>query len=399
MKLKMLALIIFFTISALLHGSDKKNILVLCSNGGFCHNAAAQTLKNLMGETYNLKIIYPIDEMHFFGVKSGEGWYNTMLQNDWIEPVKFASRYVAPKVFRLQKNKLEALIHKHIDDIHADLVISVIPFVNYSASEAARKADVPFLLVTMDDDLQMWVHGLQNVQHAEFKMTVGAHLDTNRDVLKKRKVPDGAIEMIGFPIRTDFISEKNRDAIREEYGIPKDKPVALVIAGGAGGKKALSYAREIGETQYGLHLIVCAGKNKKLAQDLRKIKLHPSNTMTVMEFTTRIADLMAVSDLLITKPGSGTFHEAMLMRLPILADATSTVLSWEKTNIDLIKQYGIGDSVDNFKELEYLLREFLFDTEKQKEVKDSYKKIPENRFNESIISLVSSMCGDHETNS
>lgn len=400
MKVKTLALIFFFTLSNFLRAAEcKRNILILCSNGGFCHNAAAQTLTHLLGDSYNLDVVYPIDELKIMGVKSGEGIYNTMLQNDWIQPVNLVSRHVAPKVFRTHKEKLETIIQKHIEETHPDLVISLIPFVNYSASEAARKADVPFLLVTMDDDLQLWVHGLQGVQHPDFKMTVGSNLMSNRSVLKKRKVPESAIEEIGFPIRTDFITAKNKAAIREEFGIPQNKPVALVILGGAGGEKALKYARRIASEQYGVHLIVCAGKNVKLAKDLRKIPLHPTNSITVMEFTTKISDLMAISDILITKPGSGTFHEAMLMKLPILADATSTVLSWEQTNIDLIAQYGIGDSVKDFKTLEPLLRKFLFDSELHKEIKDSYRNVPENRFNDSIVSLISSMCKKHETNS
>jgi processive 1,2-diacylglycerol beta-glucosyltransferase len=390
--MRIFLMILLFFSARVNAAEEKKNLLILCCNGGFCHNAAAETLKNLLGDEYNFKVVYPIDELHIWGVKSGEQIYNTLLQNDWIQPVNIMSRHIAPKVFRTHKVKLEGIIQKHISDMNPDLVISLTPFINYAASEAARKSEIPYLLVTMDNDLQNWVHGLQGVQHPNFKVTVSSNLWATRSMLIKRNIPDSAIEPIGFPIRTDFTAKKDIASLKNEYGIPKNKPVALVMIGGAGGDKALKYAKHIASTQYGLHLIVCAGKNKQLAADLRKVHLHPSNTMTVMEFTTKISDLMAISDILITKPGSGTVHEAMLMKIPILADATTTVLSWEKANIDLISQYGIGDHIDNFDELEPLLRRFLFDSELQKEVKDSYNKIPANRFNEAVVPLIKSMC-------
>jgi UDP-N-acetylglucosamine:LPS N-acetylglucosamine transferase len=113
--------------------------------------------------------------------------------------------------------------------------------------------------------------------------------------------------------------------------------------------------------------------------------------MTVMPFTDRVPDLMAVSDLIITKPGPGTITEAMAMRLPILIDSTTPILSWEKANIDLIMNYGIGDFIEDFEEVEPLIREFLYDSELRQKMQASYKKIPPNRFNESIASLIEEM--------
>lgn len=397
-KIKLLvSIFICFFIFHLSGAEGKKNILVLCSNGGYGHKAAAQTLKDLLEEDYNLTVVFPIDEMRIWGVKSGEQIYNSMLQNDWIQSLNLITKHLAPKIFRTRKEQVELLIKKHIEKQHPDLVISLIPFINYPASEAARKKDVPFLLITTDNDLRLWVHGLQGMRHPSFKVTVGSDLWCSREMLRKRNIPDSAIETIGLPIRTDFFTTKNKESIKEEFDIPTHKPVVLVIIGGAGGDRALEYARKIGKTQYGIHLIVCAGKNKELEKELKELSLHPSNTMSVMPFTSRISDLMAVSDLLITKSGPGTITEAMAMKLPILVDATATVLSWEQANIELISHYGVGDYIEDFDELETLLRQFIFDTELQKQMKDSYRKVPENRFKESIRPLVISMIKGKKT--
>ncbi len=370
----------------------KKKILVLCSNGGNGHNAAADALKTILHERYDFSIVYPIDELEIFGVSSGESLYNLALRNGWTRSVNVVSRYVAPKIFRRYKKKLEGLIVNHIQAQKPDLVISVIPFINLSASEAARKANIPYLIVTTDNDLQTFVHGLQGVSHPNFKVVVGTHLWCSRSMLHQRNIPDHLIEVIGLPVRPDFLIKKDPKILREQYKIPQHKPIILVMIGGAGGDTAYQYAKTLGKIQMGIHLIVCAGRNVEMAEDMRKIKLNPSNTMTVLEFTDKVPELMAMADLIITKPGTLSTTESLVMRLPILMDCTNPVISWEQANIDLIKNYGVGNYIKDFDQAEALIRPYLYDSELRHQIQQAYQKMPANRFNESIAAIIDEMC-------
>ncbi|HUD02018.1 MAG TPA: hypothetical protein VMR37_06800 [Rhabdochlamydiaceae bacterium] len=378
---------------------EKKKILVLCSNGGNGHNAAAAALKTILESRYDFKVVYPIDELEIFGVKSGESIYNLALRNGWTRSVNVVSRYVAPKLFRGYKKKLEKLIADHIEEQKPNLVISVIPFINFPASEAARKAGTPFLIITTDNDLQTFVHGLQGVSHPNFRVVVGTHHWCGREMLHQRNVPDESIETIGLPVRPDFLIKKDPKALREQYKISAHKPVILIMIGGAGGDAAYGYAKTLGQIQFGIHLIVCAGRNEELADDLRKIKLNPSNTMTVLEFTDKVPELMTMADLIITKPGTLSTTESLLMRLPILMDCTNPVISWEQANIDMIKSYGVGDFIQEFDQAEMLVRNYLYDSELRHRVQQAYQKMPANRFNESIASIIDEMCTAENKNS
>lgn len=371
---------------------SKKKILILCSNGGNGHNAAASALKTILQDKYDFSIVYPINELEIFGIPSGESLYNLALRKGWTRSVNIVSRYVAPKIFRGYKKKMENLIAKHIETETPDLVISVIPFINYSASEAARKADIPYLMITTDNDLQTFVHGLQSVSHPNFKIVVGTHLLCSREKLYQRKIEDKLIEVIGLPVRPDFLIKKDPKALREKYQIPAHKPIVLIMIGGVGGDAAYQYAKTLGQIQMGIHLIACAGRNQEMAEDMRKIKLNPSNTMTVMEFTDKIPELMTMADLIITKPGTLSTTESLAMRLPILMDCTNPVISWEQANIDIIKQYGIGDYIEDIDKTEMLVREFLYDSELRHQVQQAYQKMPPNRFNESIAAIIDEMC-------
>lgn len=367
----------------------RKKILLLGSNGGGAHNAAAATIQEVLCNQYNITVVYPIDQMKIWRVDSGEQLYNFMLQNNWAGPVNWVTSYLAPTLFQARENLTEAIIQKQIDLAKPELLISLIPFINYPASEAARKSHIPFLLVTLDNDLRLWMHGCQKIQHPFFKITTASSICNSS--VAEANIPSSAIESIGLPVRSNFFTAKEKKMIRKEFNIPKSKPVVLVMMGGAGGNKVWEYIHTIGLAHIGVHMIACAGKNQELAQKLHNISLYPKNSMSVIEFTTKISDLMAVSDLVITKPGPSTINEAMIMKLPIIVDATSTVLDWEKINIDLVQKYHIGKCVETFEELVPLLQHMLRDPTYRQDVQKAYQTVPPNRFLELIEPLVFSM--------
>ncbi len=385
---------LFALVPLFLHGEDtpKKKILVLCSNGGNGHNAAVGALKTLLHENYELTVVYPIDELEIFGVPSGESLYNLALRKGWTRSVNIISKYVAPKVFRGYKKKLENLIANHIEIQKPDLVISVIPFINFSGSEAARKADVPYLIITTDNDLQTFAHGLQGVTHPNFKVVVGTHLWCSQEMLHQRNIQQNLIEVIGLPVRPDFLVKKDAKLLRQQYYVSPHKPVILIMIGGAGGDAAYQYAKTLGQIQLGVHLFACAGRNQEMADKMRKIQLNPSNSMTVMEFTDQIPELMAMADLIITKPGTLSTTESLVMQLPILMDCTSEVIDWEQANVDLIKDYGVGNYIKEFDQTEMLVRDYLYDSELRHRVQQAYQEMPANRFNESIAGIIDEMC-------
>lgn len=375
--------------------AEQKTILVLCSRGGYGHTAAANTLQKIIGDRYNLKVVHPIDQLRIWGIPSGEQFYNMMLKRGWIRSLNFLARHVAPRLFRSRKNKIEKIINSYIKAYQPDLVISLIPYINYPATEAARKQEIPYLLITTDNDLRNWAYELEHLKHPQFKVTIGSDLPTTRDALIKKKIPASCIETIGLPLRLDFISSKNPDQIREEHRIPSGKSVILVMMGGAGSKSSYDYARKVGGMDLSTHLIICTGRNEKLKKDLVKIKLHPSNSMTVLGFTDKIADLMAISDLIITKPGPGTINEAIAMQLPVLVDNVDASLFWERANTDMVIRFGIGEKIKDYGQIRNLLKGYLKDEHVRGDVEKSFASLPSNQFHVRIGEIVDSMVGLH----
>jgi UDP-N-acetylglucosamine:LPS N-acetylglucosamine transferase len=397
LKLLFLNLIFFFLFGTGISAEEnRKTLLVLSSRGGGGHTAAAHTLTKLLEREYNIHVIYPIDQLHIWGIPSGEQFYNSMLQSGWTRSMNFIVRHVAPPIFKNREQKLETIIDASIRSQKPDLVISLIPFVNYPASEAARKSHIPYLLITTDNDLRHWVLGLEKLKHPDFKVTIGSDLSTSRELLLKKNIPESAIETIGLPLRPEFIAAKDAKKIREEFAISEDKSVILIMMGGAGGAKAYNYAKAIGQMDLSAQLIVLTGKNEKMRKDLEKIVLHPSNSLLFLGFTDRVADLMAISHLIVTKPGPGTINEAIAMRLPILIDNTDKLLFWERINVDLVLKYGVGQRITHPREIEELIASYLLDETLQEKLSSSFSSIPPNNFHLKIKDIIADMVSSRQ---
>lgn len=372
----------------------RKRILILSSFGGYGHIAAASTLCKLLQEEYEIDIIYPIKELRIWGIPSGESFYNFLISNNFIRLINWIVPIIACPLFLHREQKTQRIIEKHIQEKSPDLVISLIPFINFPASEAASKMGIPFLLVSTDNDMQNWVYALEKCHpvFSNFQVTIGYDLPTTKGLLLKYGIPEKAIKVLGLPLRPEFALPQNKAALQKKYEIPLNKPVVLITMGGVGAKSSYDYAKVILQTRFNLHLIVCTGKNKRLVKKLKKIKIAQGNSLDIIPFTENIHEVFSLADLIITKPGPGSINEILALKIPMLIDHIGVPLFWEKANIDLITARNLGMCVKSFEQLPELIRRFLFDEQYREKMQHAYQNLGQNQFSLHIKSLIGELC-------
>jgi UDP-N-acetylglucosamine:LPS N-acetylglucosamine transferase len=81
--------------------------------------------------------------------------------------------------------------------------------------------------------------------------------------------------------------------------------------------------------------------------------------MDIIEETQAISDYMAVSDILVTKAGSASFCEAIHMNLPMILDAVSSTLVWERFNHKFTLMLGLGSVMKRYAELPLYLEHYI----------------------------------------
>lgn len=371
----------------------KQKILIFNCRGGYGHMAACTTLKNILSN-YDLQVIIPLEDtlgsMDFvktitFGKANCEDFYNSCLQNNWIRTANLLFWNAGPWLTRMNSDRMQRRFYKLFAKEKPDLIISVMPIINYAASQAAAQCNIPYLCITLDADLGLWLIDLEKNKYPHVTVTAGMLTPRITKQLKHKKIPTHNIKEVGFTLRPEFFQPKDTAKIKAEWGLPTDKPILMMMMGGAGSTQIIRFTERLATLDVPAHLVVCVGRNEAMIPKLKRIELNPNISMTTVGFTNKVADLMAVSDLFICKAGPNQCNEAMHSGLPILIDQTIPCLVWERATIDLVKAYGKGDIIKRMRDLNPLVKKYIT----QKAPRFKHPKLASMpRFEDSIKKLV-----------
>jgi len=115
----------------------------------------------------------------------------------------------------------------------------------------------------------------------------------------------------------------------------------LLVGGGEGMGHLFEIARAIDATCAGVQLAVVAGRNRRLQQRLERSAWRSSTYIYgLVHHTREMPRLMSAADLLITKAGPGSLHEAFLAGLPLIL--SGAVPGQEEGNVRLVVEGGAG---------------------------------------------------------
>jgi 1,2-diacylglycerol 3-beta-galactosyltransferase len=219
-----------------------------------------------------------------------------------------------------------------------DVIVSVHPLLNHAALRA--RADAGLLrvpLITVITDLGR-VHEGWLLPEAD--MTVVPAQEVYQRALE-RGVPPERLRLLGHPVHPKFedVSETKAE-IRKGLGLPSDRPIALLMAGGEGGGKLLPTTLALAKSRLPFHLVVVTGRNAALKLKLEELAPQLPTPMTVLGFRNDVPELMRASDLLVTKAGPGAIAEASIAEVPVVV--YDFVPGQERGNLDYVRTNGIG---------------------------------------------------------
>jgi len=101
--------------------------------------------------------------------------------------------------------------------------------------------------------------------------------------------------------------------------------------------------------------VVVTGRNQELRRELAaQDRKHPTR---VLGFVTNMHELMAVADLLITKPGGLTSSEALAMGKPLLI--LNPIPGQEAANSDFLLEHGAAAKVNRVEDLPFRIEHLL----------------------------------------
>lgn len=189
----------------------------------------------------------------------------------------------------------------------------------------------------------------------------------SRDELIAFGVEKDKIRVTGIPVDLKFSKIYNRTSFAERLGIDCNRFTILLVMAGFG----LGPIERIVESLYkDIQLLVVCGKNRNLYKRLIN-KGYPS--VMVFGFINNIEELMAVSDIIVTKPGGLTTSESLIMNLPMLF--FSHIYGQEIKNAKILEGYGVGISFFNPRSLKEAIIDYKNNSDKLFRIKENISKM------------------------
>ena len=344
-----------------------QKIIIFTSSGGGGHMSASNALATYLKGDYETTqicllndILKSFDPILFatLGKCGGEATYNAITPyNQW---------WLLNLIYRLGRiyflpfePSMRKRIVQYLKEANADMVISVIPIFNKVILAAAQELDIPFLLMPTDLDIRSFTYNIRYPSYKKFHLSLIFDDPAIKTQAYRKGIEDHYITYNGFPLRSEFFEEKKPIALRAAMGIDQKIPVVMVMMGSLGGKNLVQCVQHLKNLPNPMHLLVCIGKHQAIKESLEAIQLPPWLSMDIIEETNRISDYMAVSNLLVTKSGTASFCEAIHMHLPMVIDATSSTIIWERFNHKFTINNGLGTVIKNYSQLPQFISEFF----------------------------------------
>lgn len=378
-----------------------KKIVILTSGAAGGQASITDALTQTLSMDYTVtsisffyELLGPLDIAHRSNAESMYNWIALRKWNWFINKVFYN---VAMHYYRLRRNKILNLIRNYLIQQKPAAVISVIPFVNGEILQVTKELNIPFLLFSADLDPEMYLLNIKNPGN-NFYLGLPFFDEQFNSLLAQHNIGKAQLIITGYPMRPNFMPEKDSQKIRQEFAIPKNKSVILVLLGSQGTKTLPEMIQQIYQIKTPAHILICTGKAEHLAKKVRALQLPAHITSHIIGYTNRIADLMAITDLFITKSGAVSVAEALYMHVPMILDATSEVLVWEQFNHDFVQKNGVGLSVSNLDDLATEIDGLLLDKRSLALMRQNLKFLEKKPGCQNIKQLIDQITTLHQLN-
>jgi processive 1,2-diacylglycerol beta-glucosyltransferase len=155
-----------------------------------------------------------------------------------------------------------------------------------------------------------------------------------------RGVPEDLFHVTGIPIRLEITKPKPMEEMRARHQLPQSGPLITLFGGGIDSKRVKVVMSLLLRSLIPATLVVVAGRNETLMAEIADLADGPHMKLTKLERVDFVDDLVAASDLVITKAGGLIVSEVLARGTPMLI--FEPLPGQEEWNADVVSGYGAG---------------------------------------------------------
>ena len=371
----------------------RKRILVLSASVGAGHLRAAQAVELALRELDPQAHVESHDVMEFTN-----GVFRQLYAKSYLDLVNRApyvlgyfydlmDRQPSPqqKSDRLRRLVEKLNLRKFLKSLRSqpwDIVVNThfLPAEMIAHLKHNDEFTAPQFTVTTDFEThRLWVN-----QPCERYFTATAE---GAAYLARLGVPRETIEVTGIPIHPAFARPHDQAELLAKHQLSGDRPIVLQLGGGFGVGPVERIYHTLLDVDAPLEIVVVAGRNETLRAALGKIEVPSGHRAHVLGFTDVMHELMAVADLVVTKPGGLTSSEALASGAAMVI--VNPIPGQEARNSDYLLEHSAAIKVNNTATLSHKVTELLRHPERLAQLKTAARSLgrPQAAFDVAKLAL------------
>lgn len=268
-----------------------------------------------------------------------------------------------------------------------DLIISTHPFGSQMCSYLKRKGKIDAKIATIMTDFSPHDQWLVGSDFTDYFFV--AH-DKMKEYLISKNISEEKIFDTGIPISSRFLKQYNKKEILKNFNLEENKKTILFFGGGEfglGKTKTVQIFESFVKNFNDIQIIAIAGKNLKMKENFQNIvnQYNKQSSIKVLEYTNQVPELMAISDLVVSKPGGLTTSESLASNLPMII--INPIPGQEEENAEFLENKGVGIWIKKDDNSDEILRDLFSNSSKLKEMKKNTEKLAKKHSTENICKI------------
>ena len=299
-----------------------KKILIFYASYGGGHLSAARSIKEYIEENYTDVETNLVDCVKY--VNKAFEKLTTTAYNEMAKKAPWAWLKIYSKsekgpfaAISNNSNKIMALkLNKLLQEYNPDIVISTHPFGSQMCTVLKAKGKIHAKIATVMTDYAPHDQWLVNSNLIDYFFV--AH-DGMKLALEEKGIDSNKIFATGIPLSNRFLKSYNKQEILDEFGLQENKKTILFFAGGEfglGKSRTYDMLKTFAENFDYLQVVAISGRNEKMKKSFEYLvhHSHKEDSIKVLDYTTKVPELMSISDMVVTKPGGLTVTESLASR-------------------------------------------------------------------------------------
>lgn len=371
-----------------------KKILIFYASYGGGHLNAAKSIKEYIDINYSNCETELIDCMKYINKpieKITTAAYREMAKKlPWAWGKIYSDSQKGPLAHvSSRSNKIFAIkLLKLLREKQPDLIISTHPFGSQMCSYLKRKQKINAKIATIMTDFSPHDQWLIGHDYTDYFFV--AH-NKMKEYLISKNISKDKVFATGIPISSRFLKEYNKKEILDEFGLEENKKTILFFAGGEfglGKTKTVEIFESLVKNFENIQVIAIAGKNEKMKSNFETIvkNNNKANNVKILEYTNKVPELMAISDLVVSKPGGLTTSESLASNLPIII--INPIPGQEEENAEFLENNGSGIWIRKNDSSYEVFKDLFSNPEKLDKIKNNTKILSKKHSTEDICKII-----------